>query len=127
MRSGDGRRGRPGKLTDWAAWRFSWGADAEGLALAHLEDGEEPPEICCAPEVSPGLSPYIAAFTDLQGDRPVGLAPGPIPTTAILAYAKEVEEVTNPEDLRFFLRAVRAIDGAWLTADAQGRKAREKG
>ena len=47
---------------------------------------------------------------------------GPIPMTAMLAYAKDIDGETGPQDLRRFVRFVRAIDDEYLTAEA----AREK-
>lgn len=44
----------------------------------------------------------------------MGDAPGPIPTAAILAYARHVDGVTDRRALRRYIRMVRAIDRAAL-------------
>lgn len=83
----------------------------------HLEDGEDPPAICIPPPLNPALTAYVGAWNLLRGDRQAGMTgPGPMPTTAIIAYARDVEGVTDRRSLKRFLRFVRAIDGEYLTA-----------
>lgn len=38
--------------------------------------------------------------------------------TAMLAYAKEIDGDTDPQDLRRFVRFVRAVDDEFLKAEA---------
>lgn len=84
--------------------------------MMHVEDGEEPPEICCPPDVSPALRRYITCFNLVSRDRTIGMTAGPIPTGAILTYAREVDGVTDRADLRRYLRFVGAIDDEYLRA-----------
>lgn len=48
----------------------------------------------------------------------MGVAVGAIPMTAMLAYAKDIDGDTDPQDLRRFARFVRAIDDEYLRAEA---------
>lgn len=64
----------------------------------------------------------MAAFADLSTDRAIGMAVGPIPWTAIKAYADEHELAGNAR--RVFFGCIRAIDRAYLE-DAAARQARK--
>jgi hypothetical protein len=79
-----------------------------------MRDGETPPAHCRPPPLNPLAGRYIAAFDALTDDRPVGETAGPIPTAAILAYARHVDGVTGRRALRRYIRMVRAIDRAAL-------------
>ncbi|CCG08675.1 phage tail assembly chaperone [Pararhodospirillum photometricum] len=93
----------------------------------HIEDGEEPPEVCIAPPLSPALTRYVEAFHYLSSDRPVGMDVGAIPTSAILAFAREIDGVAGRRELLLYLRMVRAIDDEFLRARrASAEKEREK-
>ncbi|MGR0183216.1 phage tail assembly chaperone [Azospirillum aestuarii] len=84
-----------------------------------MEDDEEfPPVLLDAPDLNPGLRRFWRAFSDLSGDRPVGVGTGLIPMTAMLAYAKDIDGDTDPQDLRRFVRFVRAVDDEFLKAEA---------
>ena len=48
----------------------------------------------------------------------MGMGVGAIPITAMLAYAKDIDGDTDPQDLRRFVRFVRAIDDEYLKAEA---------
>lgn len=91
-----------------------------------MEDGEEPPETCTEPPLNPALQAYVEAFHDLSGDRPVGMGVGYIPTAAILDYAGRIAGLTDAEELRFFLRAVRVIDHHWVKARSDDTEQRRK-
>ncbi|WP_184047661.1 phage tail assembly chaperone [Roseospira visakhapatnamensis] len=91
----------------------------------HIEDGEDPPPICIPPPVSPALARYVVCFRLVTRDRPVGMAPGPIPTSAIITYARDVDGVTDRAELRRYLRFVGTIDEEYLRAGHTER--REKG
>jgi hypothetical protein len=82
----------------------------------HIEGGEEPPEICRAPPYSPALERYVTAFRHLTRDRASGMGIGPIPTSAIIVYAKEVDGETEALELRSYLRFVGAIDDEYVKA-----------
>lgn len=48
--------------------------------------------------------------------------------TAMLAYAKDIDGDTDPQDLRRFVRFVRAVDDEFLKAEAsKGSKGRPEG
>ena len=58
----------------------------------------------------------------------MGMGIGPIPMTAMLAYAKDIDGETDPQDLRRFVRFVRAVDDEFLKAEAsKGNKERPEG
>ena len=82
-----------------------------GLAQERLEEGlsydsiPEPLRDCPCID---GLEWLYAAFSELSTCRSMGLTPGPIPWTAIRAYADELELVEYSRELLFY--AVRALD-----------------
>ncbi|TWA73936.1 hypothetical protein FBZ83_1263 [Azospirillum brasilense] len=56
------------------------------------------------------------------------MAVGAIPMTAMLAYAKDIDGDTDPQNLRRFVRFVRAIDDEFLKAEAsKGSKGQPEG
>lgn len=87
----------------------------------HMEDGEDPPAICVPPPLNPALERYTRAWDLLSSDRHVGPSgAGPIPTTAIISYARHVERVTDRLGLQRFIRFVRVIDREYLAAAKRG-------
>lgn len=59
-----------------------------------------------------GLDLYLQAFFELNCDRPIGMVAGPIPWTAMAAYAKYHElDTEQSEELFYFLRE---MDRAYL-------------
>lgn len=83
----------------------------------HIEDGEELPDTCIPPDLNPALVRYKKAFDALTFDRPQAMGGvSYIPTLAIIGYAKEMEGLTDRDELRFYNRMVRAIDREWVKA-----------
>lgn len=72
--------------------------------------GEPLPErIQNAPILASGSDFYIEAFFDLGSERQIGFGEGPIPTTAVLRYAKHYEMTSDEEaDLLFFIKELDA-------------------
>ena len=64
------------------------------------------------PEEWAGDDWYMRAFADLSTTRGMGLALGPIPWTAIVAYADRAG--LDPECTRALVTIVSAMDRAWL-------------
>lgn len=62
---------------------------------------------------------YWRAFIDLDGDRSIGFAQGPIPLGTVVTYARDLLGITDPDTLRLFARMVRAIDREYLRIQAQ--------
>lgn len=60
----------------------------------------------------PGCDFYLAAFWELNSDRPVGMGVAPIPFTSIDRFA--VRHGVEGEDFDFFTRMMRAMDGVAL-------------
>ena len=58
----------------------------------------------------PGSGFYLAAFWELNSDRPVGMAVAPIPFSAIDRFASRHE--IDGEEFEFLVRMIRAMDAA---------------
>lgn len=69
----------------------------------------------------PGLRFYLQAYMDLRFDRPIGMAVGYIPWTAI-AHWGAVHGVQCPDELRVLARYVRALDAEEMAQAGQGGK-----
>lgn len=83
---------------------------------ASYRRGQPPPDfIANAPELLPGLDLYFDAFWELTTCRSfIGMSglPGPIPWSAIDAYAQRLG--LEGEDLEHFTRLLRALDDELL-------------
>lgn len=71
-----------------------------------------PDRIANAPELDYGLVFYLKAWTDLNSDRTLGMAVGPIPTIAILNYAKHYQ--LDSYETERMLRVLRYVDNEYL-------------
>lgn len=80
--------------------------------------GLELPDGLKRPALMPGLDFYLSAFNELSTCRPIGMAAGPIPWTAIVAYAQSYGMDEEAED--YLRQMVRALDGVFLDF-ARGR------
>ena len=89
------------------------------LAMMTREGQPLPPEATPPPQGDhPEIEDWImAAFADLSTCRPIGMAVGPIPWTAIDAYASRAG--LTPAARRTFTGSVRALDRAYLADVAQ--------
>ena len=67
-----------------------------------------------------GLEVYYEAFQELNTCRAQGLSAGPIPWTAVDAYARR-HGYDEPEDFAYLLEMVRALDDALLKHLAEKR------
>lgn len=84
--------------------------------------GLEPKEV---KQIAPGLRFYWMAFWDLMSCRSHGMGEGPIPWTAVDAYARRHCLSTNEfEDLWMILRR---LDGHYLQHRAKQRAREDKG
>ena len=68
-----------------------------------------------------GYEDWFSAFTELSTERQVGMGVGPIPHSAIVAYA---ERMGWGDDLDAFLACVREMDRTYLEWSAQDPKDR---
>lgn len=67
---------------------------------------------------------FYRSFWDIGTERSFGMAPGPIPRSAIVAYADD-EEIIDPTDRAILKRVIRAMDNAYLNALTAKRKREE--
>lgn len=76
-----------------------------------LQDGIElPPHLANKPEIEPGLSMYWEAFSKLGSCRQIGMGIGPVPWTAIEAWADaHGYDDDHREDLHYHVEALDAV------------------
>jgi hypothetical protein len=81
--------------------------------LKLLEQGHDPPEVFFTQPLVPEYHRfYWEAFSDLSTERQIGMALGPIPRSAITAYAAENELYGDAADQ--FVMIIRAVDADYL-------------
>lgn len=66
----------------------------------------------------PGADEYLRAFSDLSGDRQMGMAAGPIPYTSIDRWA-ERNGIIDPDDFAALRDAIAVMDEVWRGGDAK--------
>jgi hypothetical protein len=94
--------------------------------LSQIERGIEPPvQFYERPEIEPHLQFHWEAFNELSSERQIGMAMGPIPRSAIRAYADEVAMTGDEFDA--FNRLIRAMDNEYLSMIHKSNKPQEKG
>lgn len=82
-----------------------------------MAKGKPPSWAIDAPELFLGLEFAFGAFFDLTGDRQFGMGMGPIPRSAIAAYAAEHElEDDEKEDL---IHLIREMDMEYMAYSKQ--------
>lgn len=67
---------------------------------------------------------FYRSFWELGTERSFNIVPGPIPRSAIVAYADE-EGIDDPSERIIFKRFIRTLDNAYLNACA-AKRAREE-
>lgn len=77
-----------------------------------------------APSLDPSLSHFYAAFCELTTCRMFGMSPGPIPWTAVMAYADDQQLYGMDRDDLLYL--VRAMDTAYLNHAEDQSKIKNK-
>lgn len=76
-----------------------------------MEDGEEIPEhLANPPRLNPWALRYWRVFQGTDGDRPVGMVAGSIPSGAIIGWMRDVEGEADRQEIARAVRMVRAID-----------------
>jgi hypothetical protein len=65
------------------------------------------------PEVLEGAAFYWAAFGELTSERSFGMGVGPIPYSAIRAYADEYD-MRSRDEFTFFLGIIQALDSEYI-------------
>lgn len=92
------------------------GPHEQNLAMQAMRMNQPMPErIANAPELQLGLQLYLQAFFDLNTDRSIGFAPGPIPYSVIADYAAAHEfDTEQTEDLQYLIRSMDNGYFKWL-------------
>lgn len=102
-------------------WSWKWRKELDnGFYFQLLERGfikEEDQE----PGIE-GLEFYYDAFRELSTSRPVGMAAGPIPFTAIAEYFK----IYELDDFEEFLYIIRQLDKVYLELSSENTKSEGK-
>lgn len=63
------------------------------------------------PHLLPGLDFYLQAYFDLQNDRPMGMAVGPIPWSSIVTWAQINDmDADDLHELNYLIRAMERAD-----------------
>ena len=94
-------------------WDLTYGPHAEWLAQAAEDRGEPIPEDAIPPEIAAGYVYAYAVFQELSADRQIGMALGPIPFTAIDAYARRFG-IDDLDEFEQLLDDVAMIDRLFL-------------
>ncbi len=82
--------------------------------MSRLERGQEVPDAFYQqPEVFQPYMFYWTAFHELGSERQIGMGVGPIPRSAIKAYAEEFE--IFGDDFDKFLSIIRTLDSEYLS------------
>lgn len=95
------------------------------IQMALREGRPLPRKIANAPTLDLGLELYYNAFWELDTCRPQGFGPGPIPWTAMNAYALRYDMTDEQTDELFHF--VRAMDRAYLEHQAKRKPVGKKG
>lgn len=77
------------------------------------------------PEVKPHEEYYLAAFSHLTTERQMGMSVGPIPNSAVRAYARD----TGYHNWEFLSRVISIADGEYmsdLSADSDNSQKSDK-
>ena len=61
------------------------------------------------PQLLPGLDFFFQAFTELQTERQIGMAAGPIPWYSIIKWA-EFHGLKDPDDIDVLMRHIRSME-----------------
>ena len=77
------------------------------------------------PTSRPGDGTYLAAFWDLDTERPIGMGIGPIPRHQIRDYADEL--ALEPDVRAAFIFVIRQMDNAYLKHESERIKAEAGG
>jgi hypothetical protein len=73
-----------------------------------------PKSILNAPTLFAGNEYYYSIWWELQSDRPVGFAPGMIPSSAVRSWLKDNDIPIGSEDAEDVLYIISQMDVAWL-------------
>jgi len=71
------------------------------------------------PELLYGLQIYFDAFSDLQSERSVGMALGPIPWYSIVKWC-ELHGIYDPDNIDTFSRYLRAMEKVQMEHNKDG-------
>lgn len=92
--------------------------------MNQIERGIEPPAwFFEQPEIDPHLHFHWEAFGELSTERQIGMGIGPIPWSAIKAYAEEFGIVGD--EFESFLHIMRAMDSEYLSQANSSHKLKD--
>lgn len=94
---------------------MTYGPHANWLIEVVLERGDPVPDDAIPPPLPPDYLYVYGAFSDLSADRDIGFGCGPIPFTAIDAYARRYG-IADPDDFEEFAGDIRLLDRLFLNA-----------
>lgn len=94
---------------------MKFGPHSQAIVKAALDAGHPVPEEVIPPEILPECEFALEAFHELKTDRQGGFIYGPIPWTAIDAYARRYG-ITDTEEFDDFVLMIRAMDDVYLKA-----------
>lgn len=73
--------------------------------------GQMPKALLERPALLPGLDFYFNAYIDLQNDRPMGMAIGPIPWSSIVTFAQiHSLDLDDLHELNHLIRKMEQAD-----------------
>lgn len=110
-------------LGDAVRWNLVWGDRTEFLRDL-LADGEAPRALLDQPEVPNRLLFAWRAFWELNTERSIGMAIGPIPWRSIGAYAEKFS-LADVDSFEVFGGLIRAMDRAYLKFTREQEAARD--
>lgn len=99
-----------------------WGQKERWLTELQ-ESGKQIPALDSKPDIT-GYEWIWEAFTNLMGDRNVGMATGPIPWSAIDRYAVRYDIVGY--DFEMLVHGVQELDAAYMNSLSDGKDRKEK-
>ena len=94
-------------------WRSRFGEVERKLLDRHYRTGEPlPRKLEEAPRLHYGLWFYQESFDELSTERQIGMAAGPIPHSALVAYCDRL--CMTDDSSWYFCEIIRRMDSAWL-------------
>lgn len=90
-------------------WNHNWGTKIKFMDGNIARGMKVPEDYNARPETLPVSRFYLAALYDLDSERAMGMAEGPIPRSKALAYASE-HDIDDPDELDAFWSLIARLD-----------------